>query len=65
MGGFFMIAMAGAMLAVLASLFLGVFFMTKEGPEAREKSLKMMKYRVYLQGLALVLFALAFLTSGK
>lgn len=58
-----LILMGGAMAAVAASLFLGVFYMTKEGPEARQKSLKMMKYRVYLQGAALALAALAFLTS--
>ena len=63
MGNFFFIAMIGAMLAVLASLFIGVFYMTKEGKDNREKSLKMMKVRVYLQGLALLLFALAFLAS--
>ena len=50
---------------VVASLVMGVFYMTKEGPEARQKSLKMMKMRVYLQGLALLLAALAFMAGGK
>lgn len=59
----FVILMGGAMAAVVASLVLGVFYMTREGPEARQKSLKMMKYRVYLQGLALLLAALAFMTG--
>ena len=63
MGNLFFILMLGAMLAVAASLVLGVFYMTREGAEARQKSLKMMKVRVYLQGLALLLFALAFLAS--
>ena len=63
MGSLFFILMLGAMLAVAASLALGVFYMTREGAEARQKSLKMMKVRVYLQGLALLLFALAFLAS--
>jgi hypothetical protein len=65
MNGLFVILMGGAMLAVVASLALGIFYMTKEGPEARQKSLKMMKMRVYLQGLALLLAALAFMTTGK
>jgi hypothetical protein len=63
MANFFFIAMIGAMLAVAASLFIGLFYMTREGRENREKSLKMMKVRVYLQGLALLLFALAFWAS--
>lgn len=58
---FFM--MIAAMMAVGASLFLGLFYMTREGKKNREKSLKMMKVRVYLQGAALALFALALLMS--
>lgn len=64
MNGFFVILMGGALAAVVASLAMGVFYMTKGGPEARQKSLKMMKWRVYLQGLALLLAALAFMAGG-
>lgn len=65
MNGFFIFAMAGAMIAVAASLFLGIFYMTREGADNRQKSLKMMKWRVYLQGFALALLALAFLSAGQ
>lgn len=57
------ILISAAMAAVVASLLMGLFYMTRQGPEARQKSLKMMKYRVYLQGLALVLALLAFMAE--
>ena len=63
MSGLFMWLLGAAMLCVVASLAMGVFYMTKEGPENREKSLKMMKARVYLQGLALVLVAIALISA--
>ncbi len=44
-----------AMLAVMGSMIYGLFSMSKEGQEHREKSNKMMWMRVYLQGAAILL----------
>jgi hypothetical protein len=61
----FFILMCLAMLAVLVSLGVGMFFMSREGEENRKKSNKWMQYRVILQGLAILLFALAAMSAGK
>lgn len=45
-----------AMFAVLGTLALGVFSMAKGGNPQRSN--KLMQYRVVLQGLALLLFAI-------
>lgn len=59
----FFILMLVAMGSVLASLFIGLFFMTRGGDENRQKSNKWMQARVTLQGIAILMFALAVLTS--
>jgi len=56
--------MIPAMLAVVASLVLGVFAMAKGGETSKKYSNKMMQARIMLQGIALLLFALAMLTRG-
>lgn len=61
----FFVLMGIAMLAVLASLFIGLFAMGREGEDAKRLSQKMMRWRVYLQGIALLLFALAALTTPQ
>lgn len=53
-----------AMLAVLVSLVLGVFVMAKGGEASRKYSNKLMQLRVTLQGIALLCFALALLSSA-
>jgi hypothetical protein len=63
MSGFFFIAMIVAMFLTLASLFLGLFAMIKGGAFNEKYGNKLMRLRVTLQGVALALFALAFLTS--
>lgn len=63
MGHVFYILMIAAMAAVLASLFIGLYYMTRQGEENRKMSNKMMRVRVGLQALALVFFVLAFATS--
>jgi hypothetical protein len=55
--------MGVAMLLVLGSLFMGVFYMGREGDAAKLKSQKMMRMRVYMQGVALLLFILAALSA--
>lgn len=62
--GFF-ILMIVAMVAVAGTMFFGLFQMVKTGDEARAKSQKAMRVRVILQGVALLLFALAALTMKK
>lgn len=64
MNGAFTILMVMAMLAVVGSLFLGLFFMARGAGGDASRSNRMMRWRVSLQGLALVLFVLAVLTQG-
>lgn len=61
----FFILMAVAMLAVLISLALGIVVMAKGGETSKKYSNKLMQARVTLQGLALLLFALAILSQGS
>ncbi len=63
MSGFFLILLALAMLAVLASLLAGVFLMARGGESNERHSNRLMRLRVTLQGVALVLFLLAILTA--
>ncbi len=53
-----------AMVAVVISLALGIFAMTKAGDTDRKLSNKMMQARITLQGLALLLFVLAVMSQG-
>jgi hypothetical protein len=62
MSTFFFILMIIAMLGVLGALGTGLVFMTKPGDENRAKSNKCMQIRVYIQGFAILMFALAALT---
>lgn len=48
-----------ACVAVVLSLVLGVFVMSKGGEASKKYSNKLMQARVMLQGLALILFVLA------
>ena len=61
----FFILMLVAMGAVLLSLVLGVVVMAKGGDTSEKYSNKLMQARVTLQGLALLLFALALLSQGS
>ncbi len=64
MANLFFILMLLAMLAVLASLVLGIFVMAKGGETSKKYSNKLMQARVTLQGIAILLFALAVLSRG-
>lgn len=64
MHALFPILMVMAMLAVVGSLFVGLFFMARGGRGDPRRSNKAMRLRVMLQGAALVLFVLAILTKG-
>lgn len=49
---------------VFAILMMGLWQMMQDGDEKRKKSNKMMKMRVYLQGLVLLLLAIIALFSS-
>ena len=59
MSSFFSVLMIFAMLAVLASLGIGLFAMAKGGEFGRKNSNKMMRIRIGLQALAILFFFLA------
>ena len=65
MSGFFFIAMVIAMLLALGSLIVGIVSMARGGEFNKKYGNKLMQARVYMQGIALVLFALAMLSSGQ
>lgn len=60
----FLLILAGiAMLAVLVVMVLGIVSMVKGGEFNKKYGNKLMQYRVYLQGAALGLLALAYFIS--
>lgn len=63
MGYFFFILLMGALLAVVASLFVGLFAMARGRESDAKLSSRAMRWRVGLQAFALVCFILAFLTA--
>lgn len=65
MSGFFFTAMIVAMILTVAVLATGMVSMIKGGEFNAKYGNKLMQARVWMQGIALALFALAILTSGK
>ncbi len=63
MNTFAIIAVIISMLAVLGVMAVGVFSMIKGGEFNKKYGNKLMQARVYLQGLALAMLALAYFTS--
>lgn len=63
MNNFFIMMMIVAMFATLGSLGLGLFAMVKGGDFNKKHGNRLMQLRVWLQGMALLFFALAFMTS--
>lgn len=63
MKSFLFICMILAMLAVLASLTIGIFVMGKGGEANQKYGNKLMRLRVWLQGAALAFFALGIMLS--
>ncbi len=53
-----------AMLAVVGALFIGLFAMARGGEFNEKYGNRMMRYRVILQGIALLMFALALITGA-
>jgi Protein of unknown function (DUF2909). len=64
MNAIFVILLVLALGSVVASLFIGLFFMARGGQGDSRKSNMAMRLRVTLQGVALVLFLLAMLTQA-
>ncbi len=59
MNSFLFPALLIAMLATLVTLIVGLVAMTRGGPFNEKYGNKLMRLRVVLQGVALVIFALA------
>lgn len=59
MSGFFFTLMIAAMMAVLASLAVGLFSMARGGEFNKKYGNRLMRTRVTLQGVALIFFILA------
>lgn len=65
MSNIFVIMMIVAMFATLGSLAVGLFAMVKGGEFNKKHGNRLMQLRVTLQGLALLFFILAWMTSGQ
>lgn len=63
MSNIFTVLMIIAMAAVLASLVVGIGAMAKGGEFNKKYGNKLMRLRVILQGVALLLFALAVMSK--
>ncbi len=65
MSGFFFFAMIVAMILTLVVLATGLVGFIKGGEFNKKYGNKLMRMRVIMQGIALALFALAFMTAGQ
>lgn len=64
MNGFMMVLVVIAMLITLGVLFAGLFSMARGGEFNRKYGNKLMRWRIIMQGVALLLFALAVLAGN-
>ena len=65
MTGFLTVLVVLAMLGTLGVLLAGVISMARGGEFNRRNSNKLMRWRIVMQALALVLFAILMLLLGK
>ncbi len=65
MNSIFITLMVISMVAVVASLCMGLFAMTRGGDFNKKYGNRLMQLRVTLQGLALLFFFLAWFTANK
>lgn len=63
MSGFLTICLALAVLSVVAVLVIGIVSMVKGGEFNKKYGNKLMRARVILQGVALAMLALAYISS--
>jgi hypothetical protein len=64
MDGVFAVLLGIALLLTLAVLFAGVITMGRGGEVNRKYANKLMRWRVIMQGVAVMLFVLAMLARG-
>lgn len=64
MNGFSLFLLGAALLLVVGSLVVGLFFMARGREGDAQKSNTMMRWRVALQGVALLCFVLAVMLRG-
>ena len=64
MNMFFVTCIVLAMLLTLGTLFVGLFAMARGGEFNKNNSNKLMRMRIYAQGAAIALFALAAIAHG-
>ncbi|WP_022727837.1 twin transmembrane helix small protein [Fodinicurvata sediminis] len=64
MNGFMMILVVIAMMLTLGVLFAGLFSMARGGEFNQKYGNKLMRWRIIMQGVALLLFALAVLAGN-
>ena len=64
MSNLFFVLLILAMLAVLATLFVGLFAMAQGGEFNRRHGNRLMRLRVLLQGIALILFIAAVVSAS-
>ena len=65
MNTFLIIALVVAMLATLGVLVVGIVAMTRGGEFNQKYGQKLMRLRVFCQGVALAIFALLLLTGSQ
>ncbi len=63
MNNFLLMALVVVMIAVVLTLAVGIISMTRGGPFNQKYGQRLMRMRVFLQGVALILFALILLSK--
>lgn len=64
MNGFMLVLVVIAMLITLGVLFAGLFSMARGGEFNQKYGNKLMRWRIIMQGVALLLFALAVMVGN-
>jgi len=63
MNNFLLMALVVVMIAVVLTLAVGIVSMTRGGPFNQKYGQRLMRMRVFLQGVALILFAMILLSK--
>jgi hypothetical protein len=63
MNNFLLMALVVVMIAVVLTLAVGIISMTRGGPFNQKYGQRLMRMRVFLQGVALILFAMILLSK--
>ena len=63
MNNFLLMALVVVMIAVVLTLAVGIISMTRGGPFNQKYGQRLMRMRFFLQGVALILFALILLSK--